>query len=109
MAGVSSIRSRVVAMAWKSCTLLAVATLSGLFAADPPLQDYSQGAATFPKFWRGFQWRSVPRPDLANGFRLVDSIRDGILEISVANLIPLVEENSLDVLSARYNVHIAET
>lgn len=91
------------------CWLLMAAAFQGLSAQTPPSADYSKGAATFPKFWRGFEWRPVPRPNLENGFRLVDSIRDGKLGISVARLIPLVEEDSLDLLSARYNVHIAET
>jgi outer membrane protein TolC len=105
----TSTLSRATAKVWKPCVLLAVAGFPCVFAADPPIVDYSQGAATFPKFWRGFEWQRVPRPDLDNGFRLLDSIRDGKLEISMARLIPLVEEDSLDLVSARYNVHIAET
>jgi outer membrane protein TolC len=105
----TSTLSRAAARARKLCIVAAIASFQCLYAADPPLPDYSKGAATFPKFWRGFEWRPVPRPNLANGFRLLDSIREGRLEISLARLVPLVEENSLDVLAARYNVHIAET
>jgi outer membrane protein TolC len=80
-----------------------------VFAAGPPPVDYSQAVGSFPHFWRAYSWRQVPAPNLANGFRLLGSIQDGKLELSLAQLVPLVEENSLDVLASRYNVHIAET
>ncbi len=91
---------------------LALLLLAGVHlarAAGPPTVDYSQGVPAFPKFWRAFEWRPVPQPDLGNSARLAQLIHDGRLELSVAQLVQLVVENSLDILSARYNVDIAET
>ena len=51
----------------------------------------------------------VPLPNLANGRRLLEAIHNGRLELSLAGLNQLVEENSLDLISAGYNVSIAET
>lgn len=80
---------------------------AALPAADLP--DYTQGVKWFPKFWHAYQMPHVPAPNLANGPKLLSMIRNGRLELSLAELNQLVEENSLDLISAGYNVSIAET
>lgn len=76
-------------------------------AADLP--DYSRGVNWFPKFWRAYSMPSVPRPNLANSRMLLDMIQGGKVDLSIARLDQLVEQNSLDLIAARYDVDIAET
>lgn len=81
---------------------------SGGWAADQAI-DYSKGVGGFPRFWRPYQLPKVPPPNLANGRRLLQLIHDGKLELTLSRVNTLVEENSLDLVSARYNVDIAQT
>ncbi|HJT87261.1 MAG TPA: TolC family protein [Bryobacteraceae bacterium] len=97
------------AVARRARLLLLVLAASPLWAASPSPSDYSQGVKWFPKFWRAYQAPQIPAPNLANGVRLLEMVRNGKLELSLAQLNQLVEEDSLDVLSARYNVDFAET
>ena len=71
--------------------------------------DYSHGTPAFPKVWRPYQLPQVPPPNLANGRRLLQMIHDGKIELTLSRVNTLVEENSLDLVSARYSVDIAQT
>lgn len=88
---------------------LALAAALPLACRAADLPDYTQGVKWFPKFWKAYQMPLVPLPNLANGRRLLEAIHNGRLELSLAGLNQLVEENSLDLISAGYNVSIAET
>lgn len=88
---------------------LALAAALPLACRAADLPDYTQGVKWFPKFWKAYQMPVVPLPNLANGRRLLEVIHDGRMELSLAGLNQLVEENSLDLISAGYNVSIAET
>jgi outer membrane protein len=97
------------AAALLSAWLMALAGAHPARGADAPPPDYSKGVPPFPKFWRAFEWRPVPAPNLGNSAGLLQRIHDGKLELPVTDLMRLVVENSLDLLAARYNVDIAET
>lgn len=98
-------------IAVRLCLLLAAGSGSlSVWAQDtPPAPDYSRGVKWFPKFWKAYEMPRVPAPNLGNGSQLVQMIRNGKIELSLATLNQLVEENSLDLISARYNVDIAQT
>jgi outer membrane protein len=89
--------------------LFAVIYGSVAVAADRPPVDYSQGVKWFPKVWRAYQMPVIPKPDLSNGRQLRDMIQSGQIDLSLPRLNALVEENSLDMMSSRYTVDIAET
>lgn len=91
-----------------SLGLLLVALVLPTRAADRTM-DYSQGTPAFPKFWRPYRLPQIPPPNLANGRRLVQMIQNGKVELTLSRLNTLVEENSLDLVSARYNIDIAQT
>ena len=71
--------------------------------------DYSHGTPAFPKIWRPYQLPIISPPNLENGRRLLQMIHDGKIELTLSRVNTLVEENSLDLVSARYNVDIAQT
>ncbi len=93
---------------WGFLLLLAFTVRQSCRASDLPA-DFSEGAKWFPKFWRAYDAPRIARPNLANGRRLLEMTHDGKIEVSVAQLNALVEENSLDLLAARYNLYVAET
>ena len=88
--------------------LLLLAAGLPMAAAEQPM-DYSKGISSFPKVWRPYQLPQIPRPNLANGHRLMEMIHNGKIELTLSRVNTLVEENSLDLVSARYNVDIAQT
>lgn len=77
--------------------------------AASPAMDYSKGTPAFPKVWRPYELPQISPPNLANGHRLLQMIHDGKIDLTLSRLNTLVEENSLDLVSARYNVDIAQT
>src|SRR5690348_7976281 len=91
------------------CACLLVLASAVCRAADAPAVDYSQGVKWFPKFWRAYQMPRIPSPNLTNGRELAEMVQSGKIELSLARLNSLVEENSLDLMATRYNVDIAET
>lgn len=103
-----TVRRRASWSPWLFLVLYALASQTS-FAAHPSPIDYTKGVRWFPKFWRAYEMPRIPPPNLANGAELLAMIQDGKIELSLTQLIKLVEENSLDVLSARYSVDIAET
>ncbi|MBI4459330.1 MAG: TolC family protein [Acidobacteria bacterium] len=62
------------------------------------LRDYSQG----PSFFRSYQEQPIPPMVLENSTRLRDLIRDGRLELSLADTLALAIENNLDIAVQRY-------
>ena len=89
--------------------LLAAGGLIPLRAADPSPADYSHGVKWFPKIWKAYEMPRIPAPDLTNGQQLRQVLETGKIELSLGQLNKLVEEDSLDLIAARYNVDIAET
>ena len=79
-------------------------TLSAQTPQDPQgfLQDYTQGPGSFPFFYRSYQEQPIPPMVLENSPRLRDLIRDGKLELSLADTLALAIENNLDIAVQRY-------
>ncbi len=72
-------------------------------------QDYSRNQEWFPKFYKPYVPQRIPSPNLRTGASVIERIRDGKLELSLAQLLDAVVENNLDLAVARYNNSFAET
>ncbi|MBI4481051.1 MAG: TolC family protein [Acidobacteria bacterium] len=85
-------------------------TLSAQTPQDPSapqdpqgfLRDYTKGPGSFPFFYRSYQEQPIPPMVLENSPRLRDLIRDGKLELSLADTLALAIENNLDIAVQRY-------
>jgi len=76
-----------------------------LAAQAPPqpfLQDFSVGPSWFPHFLRPYQEQPIAPMTLENSVRLRDLIRDGELELSLAQALALAIENNLDIAVQRF-------
>jgi len=69
---------------------------------QPLLQDFSRGPAWFPMFYRPYQEQAMPPMTLENSPRLRDLIRDGRIELSLAEALALAVENNLDIAVQRF-------
>ncbi|OFV95226.1 MAG: hypothetical protein A3F68_02595 [Acidobacteria bacterium RIFCSPLOWO2_12_FULL_54_10] len=67
-------------------------------ASPDLLRDYSRG----PSLFRSYQEQPVPPMVLENSTRLRDLVRDGKLELSLADALALAIENNLDIAVQRY-------
>lgn len=82
--------------------------LSAQTPQDPPqdpqgfLRDYTTGPASFPFFYRSYQEQPIPPMVLENSPRLRDLIRNGKLQLSLADTLALAIENNLDIAVQRY-------
>jgi len=78
---------------------------------QPPihLQDYARPRSAFPEFWKSYEQRDLPMPNLSNTPRMETLIRDGKIYLSIDDAIALALENNLDIEIARYNLNIAAT
>ena len=85
-------------------------------APDPPsgteqgfVSTYGQSPGLFPHIWRPYLPQSLPHPVLENSPRLATLIRDGKLELSVADAVALTLENNLDIVVQRYVIPFSQT
>src|SRR3989338_4527286 len=62
---------------------------------QPFVQDYSKGPGWFPAVLRPYQEQEMPPMTLENSARLRNLIRDGKIELSLADALALVLENNL--------------
>src|SRR3990172_8085250 len=69
---------------------------------QPFVQDYSKGPGWFPAVLRPYQEQEVPPMTLENSARLRNLIRDGKIELSLADALALVLENNLDIAVQRF-------
>ena len=92
--------------AWTALLLLSGTPL--LQAAEPAAVDFSANTNWFPKFYKPYQSRQLPPPDLSNSKTLNQMIREGKLELSLAQLEQAVVENNLDIAVARYYNSMAQ-
>ena len=90
---------------------LAVKPEAGQSQQSPGLEiaDYSRDPEWFPRIYQPFVPQQIPNPDLSNRTSVFQGIRDGKLELSLAQLLAAVVENNLDIAVARYNNAFAET
>jgi len=98
-------RFRMAWLLWVSlCGLGALAPLNAQGPQDPQgfLRDYSKGPSWFPLFLHVYQEQPIPVTTLENSPRLRDLLRDGKLELSLADALALAIENNVDIAVQRY-------
>ena len=71
-------------------------------AQQPFMQDLSVGPRWFPMVQRPYQEQPMAAMTLENSVRLRDLIRDGQMELSLANALALAIENNLDIAVQRF-------
>ena len=76
--------------------------------AGSPLID-AEARAWFPRTLQPYRAKTLPAGDPANSASLTDNLKDGKLDLSVADLYRLLIENNLDFAGARYNLLMADT
>jgi len=82
---------------------------AGAQAGPAGTQDLSKNPEWFPRFYRPYQRRSMPDPQLSNSPIVLQLVSGGKLRLSVADLRAAVRENNLDIMSARYAAAFADT
>jgi outer membrane protein TolC len=92
------------------CVLFSQALLLAQTAEDSksPVIDYSQGPEWFPNILRPYQEQKTPSVVLENSARLGNLIRDGKLELTLADAIALALENNLDIAVQRLIPNFAQ-
>jgi outer membrane protein len=73
------------------------------------MKDYSKSRSAFPQFWKPYESREIPEPNLVNTARIDTLMRDGKVYLSIDDAVALTLENNLDIYIARYNLNIADT
>ncbi len=76
---------------------------------QPERVDYSKPRSHLFNFLAPYIGRDVPIPNFTNSLRLDKMVKDGKLQLSLADSITLALENNLDLAIARYNLSIADT
>ena len=66
------------------------------------IQDYSKSPGWFPAVLRPYQEQAISPMTLENSPRLRNLIRDGRLELSLADALALALENNMDIAVQRY-------
>ena len=92
------------------CILFSQALLIAQTAEDSKSTtiDYSQGPDGFPNILRLYQEQKTPAVVLDNSPRLGSLIRDGKLELTLADAIALALENNLDIAVQRLIPNFAQ-
>ncbi len=72
------------------------------------LKDYAKPRPAFPEFWKSYEMREVPEPNMANNPQIDSLMHDGKIYLSIDNAVALTLENNLDIYIARYNLNIAD-
>lgn len=107
---------RFVFLSLLTLSLTTLAALTGQSQSSPErpadaqgfLRDYSQGTTWFPRTLEPYRQQAAPLLQLENGPRLGDLIREGRLEISLADALALALENNLDIAVQRYLIPMSE-
>jgi outer membrane protein len=73
------------------------------------LKDYSKGPKWFGNFLAPYQQQPIPPISLENSPRLKDLIKNGKLQISMADALALAIENNLDIAVERQVVPMSQT
>lgn len=81
----------------------------GLKYGEGFLKDYSREPAWFPTVLRPYQEQAFAPLVMENSPRLHDLIRNGKLELSLADALALALENNLDIAVQRYVLPAAQT
>lgn len=93
--------------AWIAAAALVAAVSCFAQQASPP--DYSRNIKMFPNVLQPYRMQKVPPADLQNTPEISQSIQNGTLKLSVAQLVQAVIDNNLDIISARYNRFFSQT
>ena len=95
---------------WGATVALAALMLPSLRAQAPQgfLRDYSQGPRWFPNLLAPYEPQPVPPLQMETTPRLRDLIREGRLELSLADALALAVENNLDIAVQRYVKPLAD-
>ena len=88
---------------------LSCGSLSLAQQAPAGLKDLSKNPEWFPRFYRPYQSRTLPGPNLSNSPLVGRLLTEGKLVLSLADLKAAVRENNLDIASAGYVAAYAET
>ena len=75
----------------------------------PQAPDFTRNPEAFPRIFNPYRSQKISEPDLTNSPAVSQMIRDGKLQLSVSQLLTLVMENNLDLLSDRYNRFFSQT
>jgi outer membrane protein len=73
------------------------------------MKDYAKPRPAFPEFWKPYESREIPEPNLANTPRIDSLMHEGKIYLSIDDAVALTLENNLDIYIARYNLNIADT
>jgi len=73
------------------------------------VRDFAKAPQAFPYIWKPYGERPVDPPALTNSARLRRLIRDGKLELTLADALALTLENNLDIVVQRYVVYFSQT
>jgi outer membrane protein len=73
------------------------------------MKDYARSRSAFPQFWKPYESREIPEPNLSNTPRIDGLMHDGKIYLSIDDAVALTLENNLDIYIARYNLNIADT
>src|SRR5579862_8361351 len=76
--------------------------------STPNLPSYMAGPSWFPSVLKPYQQELVQPPVMENSPRLHDLIRNGKLQLSMADALALAIENNLDIAVQRFLHPIAE-
>src|ERR1700739_4739869 len=97
--------------------IMFICVTPGLLRAQAPhdshgnafLKDYSKGPKWFGNFTAPYRQQPIPSISLENSPRLKDLIKDGKLQISMADALALAIENNLDIAVERQVVPMSQT
>jgi outer membrane protein TolC len=101
-------------LAFLFCAFLLALILGAELPAQTPqdpqgfLRDYTQGPRIFPNLFKPYQEQTLPPMVLENSLRVRDLIRNGRLELSLADALALAIENNLDIAVQRYVKPLAD-
>lgn len=73
------------------------------------VRDYGKSQPAFPQFWKSYESRDVPEPNMANSPRIDSLMHEGKIYLSIDDAVALTLEDNLDIFIARYNLNIADT
>jgi outer membrane protein TolC len=71
--------------------------------------DYSRNPEWFPRVYKPYQVQKIPEIQLENSPSLFQLIKDGKIQISLAQLKTAVGDNNLDIISSNNGARFAET
>jgi outer membrane protein len=106
----SKMKFSAVLLAVAACGTAVAPKIMAQTPQDPQgfLKDYSKGPSWFPSFLQPYKPQAVAPTATENSVRLHDLIRDGKLEISLADALALSLENNLDIAVQRYLIPVSE-